>query len=268
LFAILLELAAGGLLVLLLVELRGEVSRGFALFAGGLFWLCGALALWMRLAAPALTAAPNLEAPSSFWSGLQPLLLAAFVGSGPPYLVLVGARAGVARAPAGLLAGLGGLAALVASGLAQTGPGLFGLGELLSRTLGALSLGGAMAGMILGHWYLVTPALSTKPLLRISGLLIGTLAAQVVLLPVLLLSAGPAAQPALGGDLLLGFGVFFWLRVLFGLLLPLAMAVMVWQTTKIRSLQSATGLLYLLVSLLFGGEAVARSIFFFTGVPV
>ena len=39
-------------------------------------------------------------------------------------------------------------------------------------------------------------------------------------------------------------GVFFWQRVLFGLCGPTVLAYLTWETAKIRSTQSATGILY------------------------
>src|SRR5215475_1114399 len=45
-----------------------------------------------------------------------------------------------------------------------------------------LSLGAAMSGMLLGHWYLVTPELSLTPIKRLTGVLLGALVAQGILL--------------------------------------------------------------------------------------
>ena len=55
-------------------------------------------------------------------------------------------------------------------------------------------------------------------------------------------------------------------RVVFGLLVPLVAAFMTWRTARIRSLDSATGLLYIVAALVLTGEIVARSLFFLTGV--
>ena len=55
-------------------------------------------------------------------------------------------------------------------------------------------------------------------------------------------------------------------RVVFGLAVPLAIAFMAWRTARIRSLDSATGLLYILAALVLTGEIVARTLYFLTGV--
>ena len=68
------------------------------------------------------------------------------------------------------------LAPLAGSGL---GAALIALTVLLSATV----LGAATTGMLLGHWYLVTPALSNRPLLRSIVLLLVGLVSQAVFYP-------------------------------------------------------------------------------------
>jgi DMSO reductase anchor subunit len=52
----------------------------------------------------------------------------------------------------------------------------------------------------------------------------------------------------------------------FGLLVPLVATLMTWRTARIRSLDSATGLLYIVAALILAGEIAARTLFFLTGV--
>jgi len=47
---------------------------------------------------------------------------------------------------------------------------------------------------------------------------------------------------------------------------PLAASVMTWRTARVRSLDSATGLLYIVAALILAGEIAARSLFFQTGI--
>ena len=63
-------------------------------------------------------------------------------------------------------------------------------------------------------------------------------------------------------------GVFFWQRVLFGLLGPVVLAYMTWETAKIRSTQSATGILYVDFFTVIVGEALAKYLLLETSVPV
>jgi len=53
-------------------------------------------------------------------------------------------------------------------------------------------------------------------------------------------------------------GIFFWQRVLFGLIGPAVLAYMTWETAKIRSTQSATGILYVDFFMVIVGELVAK----------
>jgi DMSO reductase anchor subunit len=106
--------------------------------------------------------------------------------------------------------------------------------------------------------------LSVRPLIRLTFLCLGAIVAQLVILPILLVVSGAAAPgvASLFGE----HALFFSVRVLFGLLVPLAATVMVWRTARIRSLDSATGLLYVVATLILAGEIIARSLFFLTGV--
>ena len=55
-------------------------------------------------------------------------------------------------------------------------------------------------------------------------------------------------------------------RVVFGLVVPIVTTVMTWRTARIRSLDSATGLLYIVAALVLAGEIAARTLFFLTGI--
>ena len=62
-------------------------------------------------------------------------------------------------------------------------------------------------------------------------------------------------------------GFFFWQRVAIGLVAPAILAVMVDQTVRIRSTQSATGLLYVAVVLVVIGEMISRFLYVAAGIP-
>src|SRR5205823_2526673 len=143
-------------------------------------------------------------------------------------------------------------------------PQLLGLGVPLAVLAGAMALGAALTGLSLGHWYLVSPTLSIKPLIELTFLCIGALVAQMLLLPLLLFLPGPPPDrlQALFSEYL----VFLGVRVVFGLLVPLVAAIMTWRTARIRSLDSATGLLYIVAALILAGEIAARTLFFLTGL--
>jgi hypothetical protein len=127
--------------------------------------------------------------------------------------------------------------------------------------LAALALGAVNAGMLLGHWYLVTPRLSPAPLRRMLWLLIGALALQGVLFAatMVVVSSGP-----LGGPI----GWLTWLRVLVGIALPIGITVLAYLATRAASLQASTGLLYIGLAFVIAGSIAAASITYLTGVPV
>ena len=63
-------------------------------------------------------------------------------------------------------------------------------------------------------------------------------------------------------------GIFFWMRVLFGLAGPVVLAWLTWETAKIQSTQSATGILYVDFFTVVVGEVLAKYIVLATRVPV
>jgi hypothetical protein len=157
-----------------------------------------------------------------------------------------GGRALVVLTPAALAAALVWLEAHASAELP--------LGErLLGDATSAALLGAALTAMLLGHFYLISPALSTRPLLRM-------LAALAIALGVRLLAEGIGLLRWTAGHSLgtLNTDVALWLPVrwLVGFLAPLGLTWMAWQLARIRSTQSATGILYVVVIFCFLGELV------------
>jgi hypothetical protein len=115
-----------------------------------------------------------------------------------------------------------------------------------------LLLGTTIAAMFLGHYYLNAPGMQLVPLRRLvlgmaaAAILRGLQAAAGLWL---LAMAGRSPEP--------GIWLFLALRYLAGVLGVLVAAWMTWQTLKIPNTQSATGILYVGVILVFVGELVA-----------
>jgi hypothetical protein len=171
-----------------------------------------------------------------------------------------------------LAGGLTAAGGLVGLGLLayQVSPPTWGfVGVLLSVLVGTLVLGLASEAMILGHSYLVSPKLPGRPLQELTFLLLVILAVQGALLIVnasIPAREVPESTALLAGGL--GSNPAFWLRVGVGLLFPLALAYMAWQSSRERAMMSATGLLYIAVGAVFVGELLARGILFVTAAPV
>ena len=143
------------------------------------------------------------------------------------------------------------------------------LGVLLSLLAAALALGLVNESMVLGHWYLVSPKLPAKPLQELTFLLLVAIVVQtglVILNAAIPPRDAPDTSAALAGSL--GSNPAFWLRIGVGLVFPLALSYMAWQSSKERAMMSATGLLYIAVGAVFAGELLARGILFVTGAPV
>jgi hypothetical protein len=129
------------------------------------------------------------------------------------------------------------------------------VGERLAGGLSsALLLGAALSAMLMGHNYLISPTMSLTPLFR---LLAATAAALLLRLGV----EGYALLHWTGAEKLTGLNdVALWLPVrwLIGFLLPGVLCWMAYQTARIRSTQSATGILYVVVIFCFLGELTGQ----------
>lgn len=258
-FFLLQEAAAGGAIALLWIHLRGEVSRGFTLFTGACFLVLGALAIWLRSVFPPILTAPD----ANLWFQVERFSAIAFVLLLALLLILLRSGAAINRV-IGMLVPLAGLVSVWSAALVSNNLQLLGFGPPLAALTGAMALGSALTGLSLGHWYLVSPTLSVRPLIQVTFVCIGALAAQTVLLVLLLVLPGVSQD---GVRLLFGEDVvFLGVRVVFGLFVPLLASVMTWRTARIRSLDSATGLLYIVAALILAGEIAARTLYFITGV--
>jgi len=134
-------------------------------------------------------------------------------------------------------------------------------------------LGWSLVTMLLGHWYLISPKLSFRYLITFCRVLVIAVALRAVVVGTSLMAArsvDPFVMPHPWGLLvdLGGQGMFFWFRVLWGLAIPLLLALMSLHCAKNHSNQSATGILYVLLMGSFIGEITALYLSVTTGVPM
>jgi len=145
---------------------------------------------------------------------------------------------------------------------------------VVSFLTSAAMLGGACTAMILGHWYLVLPSMDVSYLQSIVGLHIASMAVRIVVVAAAVWYALATWRPELDAGpsfrhyILSIDGIFFWQRVLFGLAGPAVLSYLTWETAKIRSTQSATGILYVDFFTVVVGEVLAKYIVLATRVPV
>jgi protein NrfD len=136
----------------------------------------------------------------------------------------------------------------------------------------AAMLGGTCTAMILGHWYLVIPSLQVSHLQSIVRLHIASMLARIAVVAAAVWIAIATSNPDLGPSfrhyIMSVDGIFFWQRVLFGLAGPAVLSYLTWETAKIRSTQSATGILYVDFFTVVVGEVLAKYIVLATRVAV
>jgi hypothetical protein len=136
----------------------------------------------------------------------------------------------------------------------------------------AALLGGTCTAMILGHWYLVVPSMQVSHLQSIVRVHIVSLLFRVAVVAAAAWFAietwRPGSGPSFWRYVTSVSGIFFWQRVLFGLAGPALLSYLTWETAKIRSTQSATGILYVDFFTVVVGEALAKYIVLATRVPV
>ncbi|MCS6849761.1 MAG: hypothetical protein NZ700_01160 [Gemmataceae bacterium] len=126
---------------------------------------------------------------------------------------------------------------------------------LLDDATSAAVLGSALTAMLMGHSYLIAPTMSLTPLLRL-------IVALAVALGLRMLVAGLSLWPWFDRGSPQGWDgeIVLWLPVRWGVgfVAPLVLAWMAWQSARIRSTQSATGILYVAVVFVFLGELTSQ----------
>ncbi|HEX9269461.1 MAG TPA: hypothetical protein VF998_06435 [Candidatus Limnocylindria bacterium] len=257
---IMLELAVGGSFLMWYLDRTADAPRGFLKLTG--FVDAGAIAfagvLLPALPRGSVLAAANLD-PNAL--GVFAQLLVVVIALVVAQLVAAFLPWKAVRETVGIITVLAGILCLVFAAIARPTQSPFDVFALAALPLGALALGGADAAMLLGHWYLVTPKLSTGPLQR----------AALVLAVAVALQLGLAAVAISRGELSLGMETAFLvaagIRVGVGLVLTLAVALAAWWTARMNT-QASTGLLYVGLGCVLAGEVSARVLFFLTGAAV
>jgi hypothetical protein len=262
-WTVLTGLAVGAFAAVVLGRLATSATRGYLAFTAACAAGLGGLAYLSDTGLPGAIAGAAVQADPA-WDVPRRVALVAFVVLAVAYTVAL-ARGGRAPALAFLGVGAGG-AAIAAGGIGWAG-GPIGI-VLLVVQLGLLAAatGGVFAAMILGHWYLVTPKLPEAPLVLFSRALFGVVAIQLVLFVAWVAAGTGGAGPfgALGGP----WALFVWLRLLVGLGFPLIVSWAAIQTARSRSMESATGLLYINVGSIAAGTILAAGLYFGAGMLV
>ncbi len=136
-----------------------------------------------------------------------------------------------------------------------------GIVAALGRIATSGTLGASMTGMLLGHWYLTAPTMSTAPLKQLILILGGATLCRLLISAIVL----PQAWPALVSS---NHTVWIVLRWVTGIAGPLVVAVMGHRILRYGNTQAATGVLFVAVILTFIGEMTATLLFQELGLPL
>ena len=232
-------------------EVMGGTTRGYRLFMACVIAASAGVLVLSELGLPA----PD--------GGARRLLVLGCAAACLAYLVASMARLPRSALPlTGALLGAGAAVLLAAETVRAVAGTVVSVLFVVNLVIAAVALGAALAAMLLGHWYLVTPRLSPAPLRRMMWILGAALVAQAVGFAAAI-SIVPAAA-AIGGSL----AWLTWLRLLAGILLPMAITALAILASRAPSLQATTGLLYVALALVMAGSIAGVSITYLTGVPV
>ena len=264
-WTVLTALAIGSFGAVVLASLRTQATRGFLAFTAACAVLLGVLAFLSDQALPVTLGDSPIIANTSF-DAPRRVALVVFILLAAAYTVAVTRRR---RAPLLAAAALASASAVLVCGALAWGGGSFGAVPLLVQlAVLAVATGGVFAAMILGHWYLVTPKLPEAALILIARALLVVVGVQIVLFGVWVATgAGPAGAAPFG--ILVGqWALFVWLRLIVGLVFPFVVSWAAVRTAQTRSMESATGLLYINVGSIAAGTILAAGLYFGAGLLV
>jgi len=265
-WTVLTGLALGTYAAIVLLRRRTSATPGYLRFAA----LCavgfGILAWISDGALPAALAdSPVVVDPA--WDAPRGAALALFTA-----LVAIGIVAGRAGPTVRVVLEAGAIAAALATllfgALAWGGGSLGAVALLVQLAVVSAAIGGVFAAMILGHWYLVTPKLPEAPLILLARVLLAVVAVQVVLFVTWTATGAGPADVAPFSSLVGPWALFVWLRLIVGLIFPLIVCWASVQTARTRSMESATGLLYINVGSIAAGTILAAGLYFGAGLLV
>jgi len=260
LFVLLAETAVGGMATVAYLRMTGGLTHGFLKFIAVTYLVLGVLALLVVWAGPPGSYRdlfPISQPAAGSLVFLQSLLVVAlFVQVIMTWRRKEGSRLSwlVTMAACGVL-----LAGIAASFWPLASSAADGIVLVVAVVVSSVVLGAATTGMLLGHWYLVTPALTNRPLVRSIVVLLIGLVLQAVAFPLALGGLGHGSSPAKA----LGLSpVLSILWALGAVALPLMAAAPALATCRIRSFMSTTGLLYLAMIALLPGQLLGQLLVF------
>jgi hypothetical protein len=261
---VLLELAAGTVAVSAAIDHVGRVGRGFA---GTTAAICALI-----MGADLLLLAGVADLGALLHRAISSVAVANFAHAAVAFTILLGVDAlfaaigtEVSRRVVAAVTVIAGVVTLVCAATA-IGPAVGGTGGALLVLLSAALLGGsALAGMLLGHWYLVTPSMSFRPLRLSIYTVFAAVAIDSAVIAAALLSDASGRGRLLSGDQ----AFLFWLLVIgSGVIFTTAVNALTLYFARIRANQPATAMLYVLIISVVMGLVPSHMLFLLTGVGI
>lgn len=264
LMIVLVELTVGGILLTLFSHVRGNSTPTFIKFCAATVFVVAGLAFWVAASIQINDEVDGYPLDPAFMPEARTALAVTF-GLALPYTLLTVANARRPAIAAGGATALSGVAAIAFLAKVFAIPTWGFALTFASLLVAAVVVGAVSIGMILGHWYLTSPRLPAAPLREMTGLLVVAMVVQgLLLIPALAL---PRDSFPSSVDTPILENAFFWLRVGGGIGFPLVLAWMAYDSTSVKAMQSATGLLYIAMALVLAGEVMGKGVLFVSGVP-
>jgi hypothetical protein len=265
-WTVLTGLALGSYAAVALLRQRAGATRGYLAFTTVCAIGFGLLA-WASDGALPESLGDSPVVVDRSWDGPRGLALGAFCLIAVAGLVSRRLAPGIARFVEWVALGAG-VATLAFGALAWGGASLGVAALLLQLVIVSAATGGVFAAMILGHWYLVTPKLPEAPLILLARSLLAVVILQVVLFWAWVATGAGPAGGAPFAALVGPWALFVWLRLIVGLVFPMIVSWASVQTARSRSMESATGLLYINVGSIAAGTILAAGLYFGAGLLV
>ena len=243
-----------------------DATVGYLRFTAAAAALIGLLALFGDPGAPEVPlTALTVHGSTAGIATLRAEALVAFLVLDVVYVVIIRMQSAALIVGALAIGAALGTLAVAALGWAPTYQDAVPL--MVQMVMLALITGGSLAAVVLGHWYLVTPGISERPLVLQARLLLAILLLQALLFVTwTTLAGGPGQTPF--SSFTTGPVLLVVLRLLVTILFPIVLAVMAWRTAQTRSMESATGLLYINLAAVMAGTIGAAALYISSGILV
>ncbi len=265
-WTVLLCLGVGSLALVVALRRWTDATRGFLGFTAACAALLGLLAWLTDTSLPVPTGLAIVAAPADVDTARRGFVL---LFSGAAAVCVVASRRGSPLTIPGLVGVGAGVGSFAMAALGWSSDAVQAVPLLLQYLVLSAAAGGTLAALILGHWYLVTPRLGERPLVLAIRLLTVTLGLQLALFATwAAFGTGSVAGDRPFAVLTGGAALFVWLRLVVSLLGPLALSLMAERTARTRSMESATGLLYIALAAVASGTIVAAGLAYGSGVLV